>query len=133
MKPEPMNDTPSARAALGYVHPGQVEAGFMYSVIRSFAHEAGTHGTPFLLMAEGCSSGALPDSKNNVVAHFLDHTDAEWLWCVDADMGFRADCLSALIDAADPVARPVVGALCFGLRKADEDTELQAYDLGVLF
>ena len=43
-------------------------------------------------------------------------------------MGFGADTLSRLIDAADPVARPVVGALCFGLRKADEDHELQAYD-----
>src|SRR3954451_18164455 len=99
------------RAALGYVHPGDVKAGFMLSVIGAFAHEAGTHGVPFLLIAEGCSSGALPGSRNNVVAHFLDHTDAEWLWCVDADMGFGADTLSRLIDAADPVARPVVGAL----------------------
>jgi hypothetical protein len=125
----PVSAPAASRAALGYVHPGQVEAGFMYSVIRAFAHEAGTHGSPFLLIAEACASGALPDSRNNVVAHFLDHTDAEWLWCVDADMGFGADCLSRLIDAADPVERPVVGALCFGQRKADEDVELAAYEL----
>ena len=123
-----MQDIPTPRAALGYVHPGEVEAGFMYSVVRAFAHEAGTHGVPFLLIAEACSSGALPDSRNNVVADFLDHTDAEWLWCVDTDMGFGADTLSRLIDAADPVARPVVGALCFGQRKGDEDPELAAYD-----
>jgi hypothetical protein len=117
----------AARAAIGYVHPGEVGAGFMYSVIRAFAHEAGTQGTPFLLIAEACSSGALPDSRNSVVAHFLDHTDAEWLWCVDTDMGFPAETLTRLIDAADPVARPVVGALCFGLRKAEDDPALQAY------
>ena len=31
-----------------------------------------------------------------------------------------------LYRAADPVARPVVGALCFGLRKAGNDPALQA-------
>lgn len=123
------DELPRPRAALGYVHPGHVEASFMYSALRAFAHEAGTYGVPFLIIAEQCPSGALPDSRNNVVAHFLDHTDADWLWWSDADMGFGADVLSRLIDAADPVARPVVGALCFGQRKGAEDDELQACEL----
>jgi hypothetical protein len=63
----------------------------MHSVVRAFAHEASASGVPFQLVAEACASGALPDSRNNVVAYFLDHTDAEWLWCVDTDMGFRAE------------------------------------------
>jgi hypothetical protein len=49
------------------------------------------------------------------------------LWWVDADMGFEPDTLTRLLDAADPDARPVVGALCFGLRKAAEDPGLNAY------
>ena len=115
------------RAALGYCHPGDVRNTFFMSIIGAFAYEAGTHGVPFLIIGEACPSGDLPESRNRVTAHFLDNTDAEWLWWVDADMGFEPDTLSRLLDAADPVARPVVGALCFGLRKAGDDPALQAY------
>ena len=47
------------------------------STLGAFAHEAGTHGVPFLVIGEACPSGDLPESRNRVTAHFLDHTDAE--------------------------------------------------------
>jgi len=61
------------RAALGDVHPGDVGAGFMVSALGAFAHEAGTRGVPFAVIAESCPSGDLPDARNRVTAHFLDH------------------------------------------------------------
>lgn len=120
---------PKARAALAYVHPGEVSAGFMYSATRAMFHEAGTTGAPPILIAQHCSTGALVEARNEVVAHFLS-TALEWLWCVDADMGFGPDALSRLLAAADPLARPIVGALCFGLKAMSaEDPETQALDL----
>lgn len=116
------------RAALGYVHPGEVTGGFFYSVVRAFAHEIGAHGAPFALIGEICPSGQLVDSRNDVTKYFLDRTDLEWLWWCDTDMGFEADSLSRLIASADPVERPVIGGLCFGLRRSRDDFELQAYE-----
>src|SRR3954451_10076430 len=92
------------RAALGYVHPGDVKAGFMLSTIGAFAHEAGTQGVPFVLICESCPSGDLLVARNRMTAIFLDATDAEWLWWVDAFIGFEPYLLTRLIDAADPVA-----------------------------
>lgn len=54
-------------------------------------------------------------SRNLVVKAFLDETDAEWLFWVDTDMGWRPDALDRLLAAADPVKAPLVGGLCFGL------------------
>lgn len=68
-------------------------------------------------------SGGIPTSRNKVVRRWLTETSAPWLWFVDSDMGFAADTLDRLITAADPVLRPVVGALCFaGLRRRPEST-----------
>jgi len=59
-------------------------------------------------------SGDIPAGRNLICRQFL-ATDAEWLWMVDSDMGFAADTVDKLVAAADPVRRPVMGALCFGL------------------
>ena len=81
---------------------------------------------PFALIGEQCPSGDLPAARNRLVAHFLDNTTIPWLWMVDAGMVFSASTLSDLIEAAAPTARPIVGALCFGLRRDEFDDELQA-------
>lgn len=60
----------------------------------------------------------LATARNTVAATFLDETDAEWLWFVDSDMGFAPDTVDRLVDAADPVSRRVVGALCFAQKRA---------------
>jgi len=67
------------------------------------------------------SVGALPMARNRVVRHFLDDRKADWLWCIDTDMGFAPDTVERLLAAADPVSRPVVGALCFAQREVADD------------
>jgi hypothetical protein len=62
-------------------------------------------------------TGGIPDGRNEVTRNFLDATDGEWLWFVDADMGFAADTVDRLVGSADSVERPVVGALCFAQRR----------------
>lgn len=51
--------------------------------------------------------------RNFAARLFLDRTPHEWLLFVDTDMGFEPDAVHRLLAAADPAARPVVGALCF--------------------
>lgn len=132
-------------AVISYVHSGKVSQSFSFCITRMMVHEIGRSlhagyetllagdstelpmpAVPSLL-AQRCGSGGLVDARNEVVAAFLDHHDADWLFCVDDDMGFAADTLESLIASADPAERPVVGALCFGLKRAgDHNEELQS-------
>lgn len=116
------------RAALAVVHPGDVSAVFWFCSVRAYTHELGVNRLPFMILDQRCASGQLVEARNDVVADFL-KLDLEWLWCVDSDMGFEADTLDRLLASADPVDRPVVGALCFGLKKAGEDYDLRSIDL----
>jgi hypothetical protein len=60
-----------------------------------------------------CTSVGVVEGRNSAVRSFLDGS-AEWLFFVDADMGYPHDTLEKLIAVADPVERPIVGGLCFG-------------------
>jgi len=64
-----------------------------------------------------CGTGGIPAGRNRVARDFLDHTDGEWLFFIDTDMGFTADTVDALVAAAHPVERPVVGGLCFAIKR----------------
>lgn len=56
-------------------------------------------------------------SRNKMARSFLDDTRCEWLWFIDVDMGFGADTVDRLIKSADPVDRPVMGGLCFAIKR----------------
>lgn len=58
--------------------------------------------------------------RNEIASHFLRHTDAEWLWMVDTDMGFAPDTVDRMIESAEANSVPVLGALCFA-QKLDPD------------
>lgn len=68
-------------------------------------------------LREMAGTGGIPDGRNTVVQAFLERTEGEWLWSVDTDMGFASDTVERLLASADPVERPVVGALCFAHRR----------------
>lgn len=69
-----------------------------------------------------CSSSGQVAGRNNVARLILDEVpDADWLWWVDADMGWQADSLDRLLATADPTERPVVGGLCFAWTETTED------------
>ena len=56
-------------------------------------------------------------ARNRLVSSFL-RSGAEWAWMLDADMVLRANTLTALLDVADPIERPFVGALCYGIKES---------------
>lgn len=59
-------------------------------------------------------------ARSEIAAYFLAHTDAEWLFMVDSDMGFAADTVDRMIESAEANEVPVLGALCFA-QKLDPD------------
>jgi GT2 family glycosyltransferase len=82
-------------------------------------------------LREMASSGGIADGRNQATQAFLERTEGEWLWFVDTDMGFAADTVEQLLAVADPVERPVVGALCFAHRRLSR-TALRAERLGII-
>lgn len=68
-----------------------------------------------------CGAGLVAQIRNYGARLFLDKTPHEWLLYVDTDMGFAADSVHRLLEVADPVERPVVGALCFAMMEAAYD------------
>jgi hypothetical protein len=58
----------------------------------------------------------LAAARSEIAAYFLDHSDGEWLFMVDTDMGFAPDTVDRLVESAMTNSVPVLGALCFGQR-----------------
>lgn len=102
---------------LGYLHPGHYAACFAESLIDLLFHDAA--GTarivshPHGKLAKECGSNGIVDGRNKLAQVTLDESAAEWLFMIDSDMGFAPDSLERLIAVADPVDRPIMGALCF--------------------
>lgn len=110
------------KVAIGYLHPGDVSATFAISLLKMELHEAFRTGVPPLILAERCASGRIVDGRNEVTTAFLDRTPCEWLLFVDSDMGFAPDTLERLLGSAS-TDRPIVGGLCFGLRRVGTDPD----------
>lgn len=83
-------------------------------------HDARIVRGGILAMRCGGPNG-LVEARNKAVAGFLDQDKAEWLFWIDTDMGFAPDTVERLLEAADPVQRPIVGALAFAQRERTLD------------
>jgi len=113
----------SGAVTVAYVHQNEVTYSWHHSMIELVGWDLSNHGR---IMAGGyiamrCGSDGLVEARNKAVRHFLEDKPADWLFWVDTDMGFEPDTVDRLMEAADPVERPMVGALCFSLRETDPD------------
>lgn len=108
---------------LAYLHSNQVAYSWHHSILQLLLGdlEAGQPLRRGGILALRCpSAGLLPAARNRVVTHFLQR-NSSWLWFIDTDMGFPADTVTRLLDAADPKERPIVGGLCFAQRETGDD------------
>jgi GT2 family glycosyltransferase len=106
--------------AVGFLDPGHWSHCFGQSLIDLYLCDA--FGSKRMVPAgkqlrDNAQAGGIVAGRNSIAAKFLDATDCEWLFMVDSDMGFAPDTVDRLIESADPVERPVVGGLCFSLRR----------------
>ena len=97
---------------------GTVSSGFYVSLTRILLSDAlAVEGRIREHITEG-SGVNVSMARNRLVDKFL-RSGATWAWMLDADMVLRPDTLDGLLDAADPIERPFVGALCYGMREDD--------------
>ncbi|MET9634533.1 hypothetical protein ABZX92_44485 [Lentzea sp. NPDC006480] len=115
---------------VGYLDPGTWSACFGLSyrdLLLADMSGARRITGPELRVVAG--SGDIPAGRNLICQQFL-ATDTEWLWMVDSDMGFAPDTVERLVGTAEPTRRPVVGALCFGLKHSENGPfHSQRYDI----
>jgi hypothetical protein len=109
---------------VAYCHESRVSHSWHRSLVDLMVYDKVSgdnliQSAPFAVACDG--PHGLVQGRNLAAQHFLDTTDAEWLFWVDTDMGFKPDALQRLLAAADPVSRPVVGGLCFALKHTRPD------------
>lgn len=116
-----MSDVSADAVVVGHLSGGDVKASFfnswdtlrIYDLFhgqRTYAHNGGGR------IHAWAAAGTLEKARNELAAMFLDDFEAPWFMWFDSDMGFEADTIDRLVEAADPDERPVVGALCFAQR-----------------
>ena len=108
---------------LAYVHENEVTASWHHSLIELIGYDLAGEGR---LMRGGwaairCGTDGLQEARNKAAKVFLEERSAEWLFWLDTDAGFAPDILERLVEAADPVERPIVGALAFSHREDQPD------------
>ena len=105
---------------VGYLHPHEVSTSFHKSLLGlvgwDMSHDRRLNGWASIK----CASGGIPEGRNELAKALLD-SECEWLFMVDADMGFEPVALDQLLSLADPLTRPIVGGLCFAQREAFDD------------
>jgi len=121
-EPEPTADA----VVLSYVCGNEVAYSWHRSVVQLFAFDAlanqrlGANLERVHALRYG--TGGLIEARNQAVYDFLEeYPDAQWLFWLDTDMGFSPDALELLLGSADPVARPIMGALCFSMQEIESD------------
>lgn len=94
---------------VGYCSPGQTATLFTDSLADLMRVETRIIGRIGML-----SGPRIATARNLICSSMLDMPQKpEWLFMVDADMGFEDDIVDRFLEAAHPKLRPVVGGLCF--------------------
>lgn len=118
--------TPSVRDAvtIAYVHDKEVAHSWHRSMLDLLLHDLSTTQRVMAggFIAVRYSTGGIVKARNEAVAMFMSaKQDSDWLFWSDTDMGFAEDTLDRLLAAADPVERPIMGALCFASKEIRPD------------
>lgn len=122
----PPLDEPADLVVLSYVCSNEVAYSWHRSMVQLALYDGRTHqrlGRDLeRVHALRYGTGGLIEARNQAVYDFLtEFPDAQWLFWLDTDMGFPPDTLEALLEAADPADRPMVGALCFSQQEIESD------------
>lgn len=112
------------KVALAYVHGQEVSHSWHQSLMALVAHDVVTNqrviGGGWLATRYG--TGGIVKARNDTVREFLHGGgNSDWLMWIDTDMGFEADAVDRLVEAADPEIAPIVGGLCFAMREVGVD------------
>lgn len=104
---------------VGFLHPGHWSACFANSLLDMMFYDAANNqnvvSNPHGLASQECGAGNIHSGRNKIATDVIGG-NTEWLFMIDSDMGFAADTVDRLIEAADPTERPIVGGLAFACK-----------------
>lgn len=108
---------------VAYVHSNNLTYSWHHSMLEMVGWDLAHHGRVVRggYIANRYGTDGITYARNKAVKDFLEEKAAEWLFWIDTDMGFAMDTVDRLIEAADPVDRPIVGALCFAQEEHKSD------------
>ena len=112
------------KVCIAYVHSLEVAHSWHQSLMALIAYDVANNqrviggGWP----ATKYGTGGIVQARNDTTRQFVhDMPDVDWLMWVDTDMGFEANAVDRLMDAADPQTAPIMGGLCFMNREVGVD------------
>lgn len=94
-----------------FIHPGYASVDFFKSL------ELSAQRNTFQKTFFAAHSARLNDARTAVTEAFLNETNSEWAWYLDADMRFGPDLLPRLLQTAKEKRAKVVGGLAFILHR----------------
>jgi hypothetical protein len=113
---------------VGYLHGATVTQEFHHCLFGAFIHDA--WGPQHILnFAPQYSSSNICKARNQMVHDMLGQEKAEWLWILDSDATFPPNMLDMLLASADPVERPIVGALAHQYRGVVDEQYEPVFDV----
>jgi hypothetical protein len=117
------DDDPATAVTVAYAHATEVAYSWHHSMVELIGYDMANHGRVVRggYVAIRCGTNGLVEARNMAVREFLADDRADWLFWIDTDMGFAADTVDRLFEAADPRGRPLVGALAFSQRELTVD------------
>ena len=110
----------SSDVLLGYLHPNEVTASFHKSLLDLIGHDLSGPCRLHSWVMVKCGPLGVPGGRNDLAKQLL-KGDCEWLFMLDADMGFEPHTLDGLLHFADKNERPMVGGLAFAQRESVPD------------
>lgn len=102
---------PTRDVAIGYCRPENVDGMFFDSVTGMLLYDSQNNRRIGAMI--GAEGGARVHLARNEIVRRFRGTDCAWLAWIDGDMVVPVDFVDALLAVADPVEKPIVGALCF--------------------
>jgi hypothetical protein len=108
---------------LGYLHPHEYSASFGRSLMDLIQFEQ-LKGDGRLRQWGAMRAPAyeIPKARNDLAEQFLEQTDCEWFFSVDADMGFAPWTLEQLLLVAGEKDLKLLGGLCFAWKEHGMDS-----------
>lgn len=114
----------AGEVTVAYVHPNEVTYSWHESLLKLIAHDMANEARVMRggWLAVRCyGADGIAGARNKAVEQFLGDKDSEWLFWIDTDMGFAPETIDRLLQVADPVERPIVGALAFAQKQNCQD------------
>lgn len=95
---------------IGFAHNGFIRNEFYQSLraVQNYDAANSKH-----IKFEISAGGAYIAQNRNLICEQALKTSAEWLWMLDTDVVFPGDMLDRMLEVADPIERPILGAVYF--------------------